>query len=57
MSSEIYNYIRSALNKKNRDSYNKFWKLEDDQKKAVAGICFIFGTLFIIGLFANLISI
>ena len=30
---------------------------KDDQKKAVAGICFIFGTLFIIGLFANLISI
>ena len=58
MSSEISTYIENLLNKKNKDNSYKFWKLDDDdQKKAVTGICFTFGTLFIIGLFANLTSI
>ena len=58
MSSEISTYIETLLNKKNKDNSYKFWKLDDeDQKKAVAGICFTFGALFIIGLFANLTSI
>ena len=35
----------------------KFWKLDDDQSKAVTGICLIFGVLFVIGLFANLTSV
>ena len=55
MSSEISTYIESLLKKKDKDKSYKFWKLDDeDQKKAVAGICFTFGTLFVIGLFANI---
>ena len=37
---------------------NDHWKINDntndDQLKAVIGICFMFGVLFLIGLFANL---
>ncbi len=37
----------------------KYWKLSDesndDQLKAVIGICFMFGTLFLVGLYSNLI--
>ena len=57
MSSEISTYIESLLKKKDRDNNYKFWKLDDDQLKAVTGICLIFGILFIIGLFANLTSV
>ena len=58
MSSEISTYIETLLKKKDKDNSYKFWKLDDDQsKKAVTGICFIFGVLFIIGLFANLTSV
>ena len=57
MSSEISTYIENLLKKKDRDNSYKFWKLDDDQLKAVLGICFIFGFLFIIGLFANLTSV
>tara|TARA_B100001109_G_scaffold162000_1_gene131861 strand:- start:609 stop:785 length:177 start_codon:yes stop_codon:yes gene_type:complete len=58
MSSEISTYIESLLKKKNKESNYKFWKLDDDdQVKAVKGICYTFGALFIIGLFANLTSI
>ncbi len=57
MSSEISNYIESILKKKDKDNSYKFWKLDDDdQLKAVTGICFTFGALFIIGLLANLVS-
>ena len=35
-----------------------FWKINDksnvDQLKAVVGICFMFGTLFFLGLYSNL---
>ena len=57
MSSEISTYLESLLRKKDRDSNYKFWKLDDDQSKAVTGICLIFGVLFVIGLFANLTSV
>ena len=55
MSSEISTYIESLLKKKNKDNSFKYWKLDDeDQINAVTGICLIFGSLLIIGLFANL---
>ena len=58
MSSEISTYIDSLLKKKDKDNSYKFWKLDDDdQIKAVTGICLIFGVLFVIGLFANLTSV
>ena len=38
---------------------NKFWKISDksndDQLKAVIGICFMFGSLILMGLYSNLI--
>ena len=37
---------------------NNFWKISDksndDQLKAVIGICFMFGTLILLGLYSNL---
>ena len=81
MSSEIHNYIETALDKqdalfnaevinfpkekslpniqlKELNSQN-VWKINDgsndDQLKAVAGICFMFGALIIMGLYSNLI--
>ena len=37
---------------------DKFWEISDksndDQLKAVTGICFMFGTLILIGLYSNL---
>ena len=57
MSSEISTYIDSLLKKKDKDNSYKFWKLDDDdQIKAVTGICFTFAALFIIGLFFSLVS-
>jgi len=53
MSSEISTYINTLLKKKNKVNDYKFWKLDDDQLKAVTGICLTFGTLLIIGIFAN----
>ena len=80
MSSEIHNYIETALDKqdtlfnaevinfpkeknlpniqlKKLNSQN-VWKINDgsndDQLKAVAGICFMFGALIIMGLYSNL---
>tara|TARA_B100000035_G_scaffold93954_1_gene79506 strand:+ start:339 stop:512 length:174 start_codon:yes stop_codon:yes gene_type:complete len=57
MSSEIYTYIENLLKKKDKDKDFKFWKLDDDQLKAVTGICLTFGVLFIIGVFANFTTI
>ena len=38
---------------------NKFWKISDisnnDQLKAVVGICFMFGALIVMGLYSNLL--
>ena len=38
---------------------DKFWKISDisnnDQLKAVVGICFMFGALIVMGLYSNLI--
>jgi len=54
MSSEISTYIEAILKRKNKNDSYRFWKLDDDQIKALRGICLTFGALFIIGLFANL---
>ena len=47
-----YNLKNLKLNSKDH------WKINDnsnsDQLKAVTGICFMFGILFLIGIFANL---
>tara|TARA_B110001450_G_scaffold172041_1_gene160490 strand:+ start:174 stop:419 length:246 start_codon:yes stop_codon:yes gene_type:complete len=80
MSSEIHNYIDTALDKqdalfnaevinfpkeknlpniqlKKLDSQN-VWKINDesndDQLKAVVGICFMLGALVVMGLYSNL---
>jgi len=41
------------------DNSNDYWKIDDksndDQFKAVMGICFMFGTLLVIGLYSNLL--
>ena len=57
MSSEIYTYIENLIKKKDKDKNFTFWKLDDDQLKAVRGICLTFGVLFIIGVFANFTTI
>ena len=48
--------IQSA-NLKNKDQ--SFWRINDkansDQLNAVIGICFMFGTLLLIGLYSNLL--
>ena len=80
MSSEIHNYIETALDKQDalfnaevinfskEKNYNKkklkkfdnlnIWKINDetnnDQLKAVIGICFMLGSLFLMGLYSNL---
>ncbi len=54
MSSEISTYIESLLKKKDKSNSYKTWKLDDDQLKAVTGICLTFGALFIIGIFSNI---
>jgi len=79
MSSEIYKYIETSLEKKqnllnasvinfpSEKKLNKtkifnldtqdFWNIKDetnqDQLKAVTGICFMLGSLIIIGLYSN----
>jgi hypothetical protein len=81
MSSEIHNYIETALDKQDalfnakvinfpkeknqtkivskRLNNQNFWEINDesndDQLKAVAGICFMLGALIIMGLYSNLI--
>ena len=57
MSSEIYTYIETLLKKKDKNNSYNLWKLDDDELKAVTGICLVFGALFIIGLFSNFITI
>jgi hypothetical protein len=80
MSSEIHNYIETALDKQDalfnaevinfskEKNYNKkklkkfdnlnIWKINDetnnDQLKAVIGICFMLGSLILMGLYSNL---
>ena len=48
--------IDQNTNSEKKDS--KFWKISDesnsDQLKAVIGVCFMFGTLFLMGLYSNL---
>ena len=81
MSSEIHNYIETALDKQDalfnakvinfpkeknqtkivskRLNNQNFWEINDesndDQLKAVAGICLMLGALVIMGLYSNLI--
>ena len=80
MSSELHNYIKNAINKKQnlynaevldfpnnkkidnsknlKLKINEHWNINDsannDQLKAVTGICFTLGILILIGLFVNL---
>ena len=54
MSSEISTYIESLLKKKDKSNSYKTGKLDDDQLKAVTGICLTFGALFMIGIFSNI---
>ena len=58
MSSEIYTYFENLI-KKNKEKNNyESWKLEDDdQIKAITGICITFGVFLIIGLFVHFTSI
>ena len=39
-------------------NYNNYWKIDDssndDQLKAITGICLVFGFLLVMGIFANL---
>ena len=41
-----------------KKDFNSFWKINDeandDQLKAVIGLCFMFGALIVIGLYSNL---
>ena len=53
MSAEISTYIESLLKKKDKANEYKLWKLDDDQSKAVRGICLTFGALLVVGLFSN----
>ena len=46
--------ISENLNLKRNDHWSINDNTNDDQLKAVTGICFMFGALFLIGLFANL---
>ena len=58
--SEVVNFpnkkrnISENLNLKRNDHWSINDNTDDDQLKAVTGICFMFGVLFLIGLFANL---
>ena len=58
--SEVVNFpnkkrnISENLNLKRNDHWSINDNTNDDQLKAVTGICFMFGVLFLIGLFANL---
>jgi len=57
LGSEFNTYIENLIKKKDKDKNFTFWKLDDDQLKAVRGICLTFGVLFIIGVFANFTTI
>lgn len=46
--------ISDNLSLKRNDHWSINDNTNDDQLKAVTGICFMFGVLFLIGLFANL---
>ena len=46
--------ISDNLNLKRNDHWSINDNTNSDQLKAVTGICFMFGVLFLIGLFANL---
>ena len=46
--------ISNNLSLKRNDHWSINDNTNDDQLKAVTGICFMFGVLFLIGLFANL---
>tara|TARA_B100001057_G_scaffold160114_1_gene160764 strand:- start:4703 stop:4951 length:249 start_codon:yes stop_codon:yes gene_type:complete len=62
LSAKVINFPNKV--KKNQDdnleikNFN-FWKINDeansDQLRALTGICFVFGILFIMGLFSNLL--
>ena len=52
---------KTNFSKKLKSETKYYWKINDvsnkDQLKAVTGICFMIGVLFILGLFANITSV
>ena len=62
LNAEVINFPEDKKKKFTENLKNNstdFWKISDksndDQFKAVMGICFMFGTLLVIGLYANLV--
>ena len=59
---EVLNFPKDKKNEVIKDlkikSENEFWKINDesndDQLKAVIGICYMFGALILMGLYSNL---
>ena len=49
------------ISKKLKSKSKNYWEINDssnkDQLKAVTGICFMIGVLFVLGLFANITSV
>ena len=53
------NYVKMDSVKISKAKIDKFWKINDiynnDQLKAVVGICFMLGALIVMGLYSNLL--
>ena len=62
LNAEVFNFPSEKKHNETKnfkiDTY-KFWEINDksngDQLKAVTGICLMFGALFLMGLFSNLL--
>ena len=58
LNSEIINFPNDK-NKNSKFNSHNFWKINDksnqDQLKAVTGICFMIGSLIIMGLYSGLV--
>jgi hypothetical protein len=60
---EVLNFPKDKKNEVIKDfkikSENEFWKINDesndDQLKAVIGICYMFGALILMGLYSNIL--
>ena len=62
LNGEVINFPEDKKNiflNYSKENSSDYWKIDDksndDQFKAVMGICFMFGTLLVIGLYANLV--
>tara|TARA_Y100000389_G_scaffold136683_1_gene134222 strand:- start:213 stop:458 length:246 start_codon:yes stop_codon:yes gene_type:complete len=53
------NDIKAEVKTNLKTKDQKFWKISDksndDQQRAIIGICFMFGSLIIMGLYSNLV--